>query len=116
MLFRSLAWVHLLSFAALLALARPPQGLDPRLAEASLLPHGLGLALVLVCGLQFSLSLLLDRPYDTGLRRISFWMIWYPTAYWLLTFATTLLACWRLPLGSRGARARWISPDRGVRE
>ncbi|MFN9643695.1 MAG: poly-beta-1,6-N-acetyl-D-glucosamine synthase [Cyanobacteriota bacterium] len=108
----SLLWVHLLALEGLLALARPFQGLPP--AETSVLPHGLGLALLLVCGLQLSISLLLDRPYDAELRRIGFWMIWYPTAYWLLTFAATLMACWRQPLRSPAARARWISPDRGL--
>jgi biofilm PGA synthesis N-glycosyltransferase PgaC len=107
--------VNLLALEAILALLQSIRVLDPGMAEAHLLPHGLGLALLLVCGLQFSVSLLLDRPYGTGLRRIGFWMIWYPTASWLLTFASTLMACWHSPSRNPGARARWVSPDRGLR-
>ncbi len=111
----SLTWVNLLALEGLLVLARPLEGADPGLgAEAAFLPHGLSLALLLVCGLQFSVSLLLDRPYDAGLKRIGFWMIWYPSAYWLLTFASTLMACWRQPRRRPHTRARWISPDRGL--
>lgn len=110
----SLLWAHLLALLPVLAglsALRPGLGAGP---PGPLLSHGIGAALLLACGLQFSLSLWLDRPYDTGLRRIGFWMIWYPAAYWLLSFAASLRACWRWP-ARHGSRARWISPDRGLR-
>lgn len=111
----SLLWAHLLALLLVVAaLARLGHG-HAALALTGLLPHGLALALLLACGLQFAISFWLDRPYDSGLRRIGFWMIWYPAAYWLLSFAASLRACWRRRDHAPGARARWISPDRGLR-
>ncbi len=81
-------------------------------APASL--PGPALVLALVCLLQFAVSFWLDRPYDRGLARNGFWMIWYPLAFWLLSFSTTLIALPRMLLGQRRQRARWVSPDRGL--
>jgi biofilm PGA synthesis N-glycosyltransferase PgaC len=69
--------------------------------------------------LQLLVSLGLDRPYDRGLRRNAFWMIWYFAAFWLIGFATAVLALPRLLAkrlrGRPRLRARWVSPDRGMR-
>lgn len=111
----SLLWANLLALLLLLAPVLPLLQGHPGSGAAALLPHGCTAWLLLACALQFAVSFWLDRPYDLGLRRIGFWMIWYPAAYWLLSFAATVLACWRWPLRSRAGRARWISPDRGVR-
>lgn len=111
----SVAWAHLLALLLILDAVSPLLRGSALVSIATLLPHGVNLALLLACGVQFAVSLWLDRPYDVGLRRISFWMIWYPAAYWLLTFAATLRACWQLPARGPAARARWISPDRGLR-
>lgn len=121
----SLVWAHLLAvLLGLVALVQllPLQGL---LAAAGLragampwadpLPHGLSLLLLLSCALQFAVSFWLDRPYDRGLGRIAFWMVWYPAAYWLLTFLATLRASGQLWRPTPEARARWTSPDRGLR-
>ena len=68
-----------------------------------------------VCMLQFTVSLLIDRRYEPGTGRYLYWMIWYPVAYWLLGFLTTLVAVPTTLFGTRGGRAVWVSPDRGVR-
>lgn len=108
----SLVWAHLLLLlAVLLPLLRGVGAWAPQL----LLPHGWAVALLLVCGLQFVVSFWLDQPYDVGLHRIGFWMIWYPLAYWLLSFAATLWACWAPQGAESQLRARWVSPDRGLR-
>ncbi|KEF42904.1 MAG: N-glycosyltransferase [Cyanobium sp. CACIAM 14] len=111
----SVVWAHLLALLLLLAALAPVLPGAQGLAIGALLPHGLGLALLLACALQFAVSFWLDRPYDVGLERIGFWMIWYPAAYWLLSFAATLRACWRWTPRRSAVRARWISPDRGLR-
>ena len=109
----SVLWAHAVVLLVLLAAAQPLLGGATAQAWMPLLPQGLSLALQAVCGLQVALSFWLDRPYDQGLGRIAFWMIWYPAAYWLLILAASLRACWSWRVG--GARARWISPDRGLR-
>ncbi len=93
----SLVWAYAL--VACLLLGLPPA------ASVSLLP--------LVCLLQFLVSFELDRPYDPGLRRIVFWMIWYPVLFWLITLLASLVALPRVALRRRSLRARWVSPDRG---
>ena len=73
-----------------------------------------GLLIGTTCLVQMLLSLWLDRPYDQGLLKNYFWMIWYPVIYWVLS-ATTAVAALPAALARRsGKRARWISPDRGV--
>jgi len=109
----SLLWAHLLALDMLLAIAYPLLQGHLGLSAAIWLPHGLAEGLLLVCALQFAVSFWLDQPYDVGLRRIAFWMVWYPAAYWLLSFSATLRACWRLSFSGAPERARWISPDRG---
>ena len=110
----SLIWAHLTLLLLLAEVARawfwPAPGLLPTLS-----PHGFFALLLLTCLAQFAVSLWLDRPYDVGLARVGFWMIWYPLFFWFLTFATTVVASWRLLTGGHQQRARWISPDRGVR-
>jgi biofilm PGA synthesis N-glycosyltransferase PgaC len=73
-----------------------------------------GLLIGTTCLVQMMLSLWLDRPYDQGLLKNYFWMIWYPVIYWVLS-ATTAVAALPAALARRsGKRATWISPDRGV--
>jgi len=111
----SLIWAHLLALLLLLSAATLLMQGTLGLSLTSLLPHGITLVLLLASAVQFAVSFWLDRPYDVGLRRIGFWTIWYPLAYWLLIFAATLTACWLRRPGGAGVRARWVSPDRGVR-
>jgi len=78
-------------------------------------PYGPGLLLGATCLLQFALSKWLDSRYESGLGRNYYWMIWYPAVFWVINLATTVVAYPQVFWGARGQRARWISPDRGVR-
>lgn len=73
-----------------------------------------GLLIGTTCLLQMMLSLILDRPYDRGLLKNYFWMIWYPIIYWVITAATAVVAIPQAFKRETGKRARWISPDRGI--
>jgi biofilm PGA synthesis N-glycosyltransferase PgaC len=90
-------------------------GASPRDWAGPLLPGAGAPMLGVTCLLQGALSLWLDRPYDRGLARTAFWMVWYPAAFWLLTLGTSVVALPRVLRRGRGVRARWVSPDRGVR-
>ncbi len=116
----SLVWAYALLAALLLSVSGGLGSLGSALS-----PHGLALLLLSVSALQFGVSFWLDRPYDRGLGRNSLWMIWYPFAFWLLSFSASLVALprviWgllhqRRHSGALAARARWVSPDRGRRE
>ena len=66
------------------------------------------------CLLQVATGMLLDSRVEKGLFRHYFWMIWYPLAFWLINVFTTVVGVPRALLRSRGERARWKSPDRGL--
>jgi biofilm PGA synthesis N-glycosyltransferase PgaC len=90
-------------------------GASPLDLAGPLLPSAGTHLLGFTCLLQGALSLWLDRPYDRGLARNAFWLVWYPAAFWLLTLGTSVVALPRVLRRGRGVRARWVSPDRGVR-
>lgn len=79
-------------------------------------PTFTGMVLAGMCLLQFTVSTLIDRRYEADLHRSMFWIIWYPFAYWLINFSTTLWSFPAVMLRLRRQRARWSSPDRGIKE
>jgi biofilm PGA synthesis N-glycosyltransferase PgaC len=112
----SLVWSYSMLFlaAAWLAGTFLPAGVLPRLASPLSLQGG-GLVLGTTCLVQFAFSTWLDRRYDRGLARNLFSMIWYPFAFWLINTASTVAAYPKVLLRRTGKRARWVSPDRGIR-
>ena len=74
-----------------------------------------GMALAAACLLQFGVSVFIDHRYERGLFRSLYWVIWYPLAYWLISLLTTLCGFPMVMLRRRRARARWESPDRGIK-
>lgn len=79
-------------------------------------PAFTGMVLAMVCLLQFSVSVLIDRRYEADLARSLYWVIWYPFAYWLINLFTTLYSFPKVMVLGRRKRARWTSPDRGIKE
>jgi biofilm PGA synthesis N-glycosyltransferase PgaC len=112
----SLAWSYAmlaLTVAWLAGLVLPAGALP--VVASPLGPQASGLVLGAACLLQFTLSAWLDRRYERGLFRNLFWMIWYPFAFWLINTASTVVAYPRVLARGHGQRARWVSPDRGIR-
>jgi biofilm PGA synthesis N-glycosyltransferase PgaC len=91
-----------------------PAGMVPPVGSP-LVPASGGVLLGTACLLQFVFSTAMDARYDRGLGRALFWMIWYPVAYWVIGAATTIAAYPLVFIRGKGARARWVSPDRGIR-
>ncbi len=91
--------------------------LPPAWRIASLLPQWNGIVLGLTALVQFAVSLFMDHRYEPGRRflRNYFWIIWYPLAFWLVSFLTTLAAVPKTLFSRKPRRARWTSPDRGIR-
>ncbi len=81
----------------------------------AILPRWTGVIVGTTCLLQIGLALWLDRPYDKRLFRTLFWAIWYPLAYWTINMLTSVVAFPRVLMRRQGARATWVSPDRGIR-
>jgi biofilm PGA synthesis N-glycosyltransferase PgaC len=81
----------------------------------TLLPQWHGVVLGAICLIQFLISLMVDRRYETRVGRNYYWMIWYPLVYWLLNTATSIVAMPKALMKRKGTRAIWVSPDRGLR-
>jgi poly-beta-1,6-N-acetyl-D-glucosamine synthase len=45
-----------------------------------------------------------------------YWMIWYPFVFWLITVTASIVAFPKVLLRGESKRARWVSPDRGMRQ
>ncbi len=111
----SVLWAYTMLFVILLWAIGLFVALPPQLHVASIFPGWHGVVLGLVCLLQFAVSMVIDRRYETRIGRNYYWMIWYPLAYWMLSLFTTLVAVPRTLTKGRRQRAVWVSPDRGVR-
>ena len=68
------------------------------------IPEWHGSLLILVCLLQFTVALVIDRRYEQCITRYLFWVIWYPFLYWLLIALTTVWATSKALLRKTGAR------------
>jgi poly-beta-1,6-N-acetyl-D-glucosamine synthase len=112
----SISWAYsilLVSSLWLLGLLIP---LPPYIRVASPIPGWAGVVIGTTCLLQIGVSLILDRHYDYRLGRIYFWMIWYPLAFWIVSALTTVVAVPKILSRERRTRARWASPDRGLKK
>ncbi|WP_024557842.1 poly-beta-1,6-N-acetyl-D-glucosamine synthase [Franconibacter pulveris 1160] len=87
---------------------------DSLLIQRLFPPEFTGLILAVVCLLQFMVSLLIERRYEKNIGTSLFWVIWFPVVYWMLSLFTTLVAFPKVMLKRQRARARWVSPDRGI--
>ena len=83
--------------------------------SSPLLPVGTGILLGATCLLQFAISKWMDSRYETGLARNYYWMIWYPFVFWLITVTASIIAFPKVLFRKDEMRARWVSPDRGMR-
>lgn len=83
--------------------------------SSPLLPMGTGILLGTTCLLQFAISKWMDSRYESNLAKNFYWMIWYPIVFWLITVTASIIAFPKVLLRGRGKRARWVSPDRGMR-
>ena len=112
----SVAWSYAMLLLVVMWLAGflTPHGLLPTLSSP-LVPQGSGVFLSITCLIQFGFSKWLDSKYDRGLGRNYYWMIWYPIVFWVINVASTVVAYPKVLLRREGKRARWVSPDRGVK-
>lgn len=113
----STVWAFSLFLSVLLLVVGHMVVLPEDLHVSMLLPPSFtGMLLSLMCLLQFSVSVLIDRRYEPGLTGSLYWIVWYPFVYWILSLCTTLVSFPIVMLRLRRRRARWTSPDRGIKE
>lgn len=114
----SVVWAYIMLLLIVLYVLGLFVPLAPNWRVDTLLPQWNGVMLGVTAMAQFAISMLIDRRYEPKKRffRNYFWIIWYPLAFWLLIMLTTIVAVPKTLLKKRGQRARWTSPDRGIRE
>ncbi|MBP8099540.1 MAG: poly-beta-1,6 N-acetyl-D-glucosamine synthase, partial [Acinetobacter sp.] len=113
----TLVWSYLMLFMAVIWLIHFVIPL-PMFGEVSspFLPYGTGMLLGATCLLQFAISKWMDSRYEPALAQNYYWMIWYPLVFWLITITASIVAFPKVLKLGTGQRARWVSPDRGLRE
>ncbi len=115
----SLVWCYSLGFTVLCWAAThtvPTEYWPESLRIQTILPEWSGVALAMVCLLQFAVGLAIDSLYEKrGLFRYIFWAIWYPAVYWIINATTTIVAVYKHFLKSGEKRhGRWESPTRSL--
>ncbi len=108
-------WAYTMGFVFLLWGLGSVVDLPPPFTVATVLPGWSGVVLGTTCLVQFGVSLTIDSRYEPRLGRFYYWMIWYPMVYWMIHSAASIVAVPKALTKSRGKRAVWVSPDRGVR-
>ena len=106
----SVTWCYLLAISSLVWLIR-----HFFMAEQFFPLATSGVILGVCCVVQFTAGAIIDRRYDERVMRDLIWSIWYPLAFWLLQFATTIVAYPLVLMRRQGTPATWVSPDRGLR-
>jgi biofilm PGA synthesis N-glycosyltransferase PgaC len=112
----SVAWSYAMLSVLILYAVGLVVTLPPEWRVNTLYPEWCGLILGITCLIQFLISLWMDRRYERGrFLRNYVWIIWYPLLYWMLSMFTTIVAVPKTLLKKKGKRARWTSPDRGIK-
>jgi biofilm PGA synthesis N-glycosyltransferase PgaC len=112
----SILWAYALALSVALwgigKFVAMPEGLNvPTLWP----PAFWGLLLATSYLVQSIVALAIESRYETGLWRYYVWAIWYPLAFWFVSFATSLVGFPKALFKKRGTRGIWTSPDRGFR-
>ena len=86
-----------------------------RLPIPSFIPEWSGPTLCTVYLLQASVSMWLEKRFESYRLASLFWIISYPIVFWMLSAATAVVALPRALFRPRSGRTTWVSPDRGLR-
>lgn len=110
----SVIWAHSLMLLIVLALI----GLVVPLPDGwryDIVPRWHGTLLFLTCLAQLLAGIIIDHKYDYRIFRYFTDTVWYPVAFWVLGMITTVIALPQVVFKRTAGRARWVSPDRGVK-
>ncbi len=112
----STGWAFAFGLSVLLWIVGLFVPMPPKMYIATLVPPAFtGMVLAMVCLVQFGVAVIIERRYEPKLARSLYWVIWYPLAYWMISLFTTLVSFPKVMLRVRRKRARWTSPDRGIK-
>ncbi len=109
----SIAWAYCMLFTLAMMVATVLFPL-PEGWRFAFVPRGAGVFLFATGCAQILLGCVIDRRYDANLMRYFFDTVWYPVAFWAISMIASVVAFPGV-IVQRRKRARWVSPDRGIR-
>jgi len=112
--FVSVTWAHVTAGVMLLWLVSLLPFVSLPYEMHGPIPSHWGLILAATFFIQSLISMTLEHRYERGLFRYLGWLIWYPTAYWMISGVTSIVGLYRTLIFGRKKHAVWVSPDRGV--
>jgi biofilm PGA synthesis N-glycosyltransferase PgaC len=78
------------------------------------IPNFWGMLVATMCLLQLAMGVVLDNPYDRGLKKYFFVAVFYPLIYWILMAVITVMTA---PMGlSVNRQKRRVTLWKPVRE
>jgi biofilm PGA synthesis N-glycosyltransferase PgaC len=110
----SIVWAYCMLFT-LVMMAATAMFVLPETWRFAFVPRGTGVLLFATCCAQILLGCLIDRRYDNHLMRYFIDTVWYPAAFWAISMIASVIALPGVVMQRRRKRARWVSPDRGIR-
>ncbi|MFL9911381.1 poly-beta-1,6-N-acetyl-D-glucosamine synthase [Paraburkholderia sp. RL17-337-BIB-A] len=110
----SIVWAYCMLFT-LVMMAVTALFTLPESWRFAFVPRGTGVLLFATCCAQILLGCLIDRRYDSNLMRYFIDTVWYPAAFWAISMIASVIAFPGVVSQRRRKRARWVSPDRGIR-
>jgi len=110
----SVVWAYSMLGLICIALAGLVIDLPPNW-RYDLFPRWHGTLLFLTCLTQLLVGCAIDRQYDYRMLRYFTDTVWYPVAFWALGMITTVIGLPQVLFRRARARARWVSPDRGIK-
>lgn len=111
----SVIWAHATFGIILLWLVSLLPFVEFSFAMQGIIPSHWGLILAATFFIQSLVSMTLEHRYERGLFKYLGWLIWYPTAFWMMSAATSIVGLWRAITLERKKHATWVSPDRGFK-
>jgi biofilm PGA synthesis N-glycosyltransferase PgaC len=110
----SIVWAYCMLFTLVMMLCTAAFTLPEEWRFAAV-PRGAGVFLFATCCMQILVGCVIDRRYDTNLLRYFLDTVWYPVAFWAISMIASVIALPGVIAQRRRSRARWVSPDRGIR-
>lgn len=111
----SIIWAYLVWLVLLVWAVGHLIALPAGIRVASISPQLTGALVATTCLVQIFLAMTINMRSERGSGGVMVWMIWYPFVYWFIQMATVWIAVPKVLLRKGGVRARWTSPDRGIR-
>jgi len=111
----SLMWAYCFALSVLLWAVAWVAPVPAAWRVSGLSPTWPGMLIASTSMMQIAVGMFLDRRYDLRFGRQFYWVIWYPAAFWTITFLTAVVALPKVATRVKGSRALWTSPDRGLR-